>query len=197
MNTRTRVFRACQPPFAQQRQVAVGNERQIVDGPIDVLRHNLQQLNQTREPLRDGGGREQIRVVLALQGDAAVHFDRVQEYLEVFEAPGIAGHAYVKPLELQVVPPKALFQIEDHRHQRQPSRVAGKRQPLEKGTERELLMFHGVEHDASHPRQQRPEGVGPGYASAHGDQIHTMSNEVVVTVDGLTRGRNAHHEIVL
>ena len=122
------LFVFCLVPAGQQRLLLGIQRRQMADGALRVLCDAGQQGGVALQPLLDAGIVEERGAVLALDAQARVQRGEVEEQLEVLEAAGHRVNGGVEAGQRGECRIQSLVEVEHHRHERQPGRIAPERE---------------------------------------------------------------------
>ena len=184
------------PVPAGQQCLLLGIQRgQVADGALRVLCDAGQQGGVALQPLLDAGIVEERGAVLALDAQAGVQRREVEEQFEVLEAAGYRMDGGVEAGQCGECRIQPLVEVEHHRHERQPGRVAPECQVAQQRAEGEALVVEGVEQFTLHAGQ--PVGGG-GFgvdAATHRQQVDAVADDVGQLGRHLAGGGHAHHHV--
>ena len=184
------------PVPAGQQRLLLGIQRgQMADGALRILRDAGQQGGVALQPLLDAGIVEERGAVLAFDAQARVQRGEVEEQLEVLEAAGHRVNGGVEAGQCGERRIQSLVEVEHHRHERQPGRIAPEREVTQQGAEGEALVVEGIEQFTLHAGQ--PVG-GSGFgvdAATHWQQVDAVADDVGQLGRHLAGGGHAHHHI--
>ena len=184
------------PVPAGQQRLLLGIQRgQVANGALRVLCDAGQQGGIALQPLLDAGVVEERGAVLALDAQAGVQRGEVEEQLEILEATGHRVNGGVEAGQCGECRIQPLVEVEHHRHERQPGRVAPECQVTQQRAEGEALVVEGVEQLTLHAGQ--PVG-GSGFgvdAATHWQQVDAVADDVGQLGRHLAGGGHAHHHV--
>jgi hypothetical protein len=148
------------------------------------------------EPAADRRGVEQSRVVLALEVQPAVGLRDVQEHLEVLGVARFADDAHRQALVRQRAGRDRGVEVEQHRHERQPRRVALDLQLLQQAAERDALVVVRVEHHAARGGHLRRGRLVDVDRDADRQEVDAVPDEPGLPRDRLPGRRHADDQVV-
>ena len=184
------------PVPASQLRLLVGIQcGQVTDEALRVLCDACQQGGIALKPLLDAGIVEERRAELALDAQAGVQRGEVEEQLEVLEATGHRVDGGVKAGQCGECRIQSLVEVEHHRHERQPGRIAPERQVAQQRTEGEALVVEGVEQLPLHAGQPVGGGDFRVDATTHRQQVDAVADDVGQFGCHLAGGGHAHHHV--
>ena len=148
------------------------------------------------EPAEDGGFVVQVGVVFALDDEALVGLDEVEEEVEVDELFGVRFHIELEAVEMDLI--EAVFvDIEDHGNERHAAGIARDVDLAEQAAEGVVLIVVGFEHLFLDLGGERAERAVRGGCEAEREEVQAMADEFVFADAGLACGGHADDDIVL
>ena len=170
--------------------------RQFVEAGFAGLDRSLNQHLESLEPVADRLAIKKIRIELAFDFQRVLLLHQVEEELEIRELLGISGNAKLESVKLQEIEP-GLVDVEHHRGQRQPARVARQLELLHHCPVGHLLVLIGIKHLPLHLPGEGRERSLPCRLQTQRKEIQTVPHQFVATDHRLAGRRDPNDDVLL
>ena len=183
-------------PAGEGAAIFVGDDGQPADRLLGIGDGAAQQQLVGGEPAADGGGVEQIGVVLALQAHAGgAIVDGVDEQLEGLVVARVGGQLQRQAGQRVGLAAERLIDVEHHRDQRQAAGIAGDRQALQHAAEGDVLVIEGVEHALAGGGHQLGEAIGALHGGAQRQHVDAVADQALEALGVLAGGGDADDQL--